>query len=114
MDLAYKAIRSILDDSLTQSIHPLLPQDLEHKPCIPKAPWKAKPPSMGEAETKEVGGKMWHWCTHCGFWQLSHGSTTHKDPATLNSTIQSTTPALSTSIATTTLQFCSDLMFGDE
>ena len=38
---------------------------------------------MGEAETKEVDGKMWHWCTHCGFWWLSYGSATHNDPATL-------------------------------
>ena len=86
----------------------------EHKPCIPKAPRKAKPPSMEEAETKEVDGKMWHWCTHCGFWRLSHSSATHKDPATLNSTTPSTSPAPFTSVATTTLQFCGDLMFRNE
>ena len=57
---------------------------------------------------------MWHWCNHCGFWQLPHGSATHKDPAKLNSTTPSMTPAPSVSIATTTLQFCGDLMFGDE
>ena len=86
----------------------------EQKPCIPKAPWKAKLPSMGEAETKEVDGNMWYWCTHCGFWWLSYDSATHNDPATLTSMTPSTTPAPSTSVATTTLQFCGDLMFGNE
>ena len=86
----------------------------EHKPCISKAPWKAKPPSMGEAKTKEVDGKMWHWCSHCGFGGLSYGSATHIDPATLTPMTPSTTPPPSTSVATTTLQFCGDLMFGNE
>ena len=34
MDYAYKAILSILDDSLEQSIHPLLPSDLEYGPIL--------------------------------------------------------------------------------
>ena len=51
----------------------------QRKSKAPKAPWKSKPPGAGESETKTVEGKTWHWCAKCGFWRLSHGTSTHDD-----------------------------------
>ena len=31
-------------------------------------------------ETKQVDGKTWHWCAHCAFWHLSHGTARQKIP----------------------------------
>ena len=50
---------------------------------MPKVAWKAQAPQNDENETKTVDGKQWHWCAHCGFGQLSHGTVDHKDPKTL-------------------------------
>ena len=55
--------------------------DTKKKPCIPKQAWKALPPPPGTFESKEVDGKIWHWCASCGFCHLSHGTADHKDPS---------------------------------
>ena len=66
----------------------------DKKPCIATAAWKAQAPQNGESETKTVNGKQWHWCAHCGFWQLSHGAVDHKDPKTLKKDDQQPTASL--------------------
>ena len=73
-------------------------------------------------ETKQVDGKTWHWCTHCAFWHLSHGTPGHKDPSMLppqtNNQSNSMTSALAAISETTNsnsgLQFCGDCMFGNK
>ena len=53
------------------------------KQQIPKQTWKASPPLVRMTETTQVDGKTWHWCAHCGFWHLSHGTAGHKYPSML-------------------------------
>ena len=45
--------------------------------------WKASPPMLGMPETRQVDGKTWHWCVHCSFSHLSHGTAGHKAPTML-------------------------------
>ena len=50
-----------------------------HSACTPAVPWKAIAPAPGKPETKTVENKTWHWCAKCGFWHLSHGTSTHSE-----------------------------------
>ena len=73
----------------------------------------------GTSETKVVNGKTWHWCQHCGFWWLCYGTANHKDPLTLpprgsSVTLSGTAPTTMSNAAMTRLQFCGDVMFGEE
>ena len=76
-------------------------------------------PVPGAPETKDIDGKMWHWCAHCGFWHLSHGTATHKDLAQLPPLHSKTTQMATASTAVgppsySGLQFCGEAMFGKE
>ena len=86
------------------------------KTRVPKAAWKAKPPSSNEPQSKDVDGKTWHWCQHCGFWHLSHGTSGHKDSSTLpplpQHGSQHTQPAASIA-ENTTLMYCGPCMFDE-
>ena len=71
----------------------------------------------GMPETKQVDSKTWHWCAHCGFLHLPHGTAGHKDPSMLppqtkNQNNSSTSASTATSKATNSnlgLQFCSNV-----
>ena len=96
-----------------------LKKDCPHdakKNRVPKAAWKANPPTSNEPQSKNVDGKSWHWCQHCGFWRLSHGTSGHKDPSTLpplpQRGSQHTQPAASTA-ENTTLMYCGPCMFNE-
>ena len=87
-----------------------------NKNRVPKAAWKAKPPSSNEPQSKDEDGKTWHWCQHCDFWRLSHSISGHKDSSTLpplpQRGSQHTQP--SASIAeNTTLMYCGPCMFDE-
>ena len=83
---------------------------------VPKAAWKAKPPSSNEPQSKDVDGKTWHWCQHCGYWCLSHGTSGHKDSSTLPPLLQRgsqhTQPAASIT-ENSTLMYCGLCMFDE-
>ena len=83
---------------------------------VQKAAWKAKPSSSNEPQSKDVDGKTWHWCQHCGFWHLSHGTSGHKDTYTLppwpQRGSQHTQPAASIA-ENTTLMYCGPCMFDE-
>ena len=83
---------------------------------VPKAAWKAKPPSSNKPQSKDVDGKTWHWCQYCGFWRLSHGTSGHKDSSTLPPLLQRgsqhTQPAASIA-ENTTLLYCGPCMFDE-
>ena len=77
---------------------------------------------LGMPETKQMDGETWHWCAHCGFWHLSHGTVGHKDLSMLppqtkmkNNSTASTFIAISkTTNSNPGLQFCGNCMFGNE
>lgn len=41
------------------------------------AKWKMIAPSDGESQTKEVNGRKFYWCTKCGNWSTTHGTSGH-------------------------------------
>ena len=100
------------------------PNNKSHKgdkkmPWIPKQARKPQSPAPGTSETKVVDGKTWNWLQHHGFWQLAHGTADHKDPSTLPPRGSSVTPSVTASttmsnVAMTGLQFCDDIMSGEE
>ena len=73
-------------------------------------------PLLNEPQYKDVDGKTWHWCQHCGFWHLSHGTSGRKDPSTLPPLPQHGSQHIqpAASIAeNTTLMYCGPCMFDE-
>ena len=52
---------------------------LKQETMCSETPWNALLSSPHKPQSKEVEGKCWYWCQHCGFWQLSHGTLMHQN-----------------------------------
>jgi hypothetical protein len=51
------------------------------KDSVSKTPhWKTISPPAGEAETKHVNDKDWHWCGVCKRWSTTHGTIAKESP----------------------------------